>query len=357
MKIAFVFGTRPEILKLSPLIKESINIGLETVIIHTNQHYSYELDEIFFEELDLPNPHYNLKVGSSDHNIQLSKMLVALDPIYKSEKPDFVFVQGDTNSTLAGALAAVKMGIKIAHVEAGLRSYDREMPEEINRILTDNISDYLFAVTEVQEKILESEGIDKSKVFCVGNTIVDTLFDRSPEAAKHIEALSKFQLQKNNYFLLTMHRPSNVDDSKKLVEILDNLNEISIKYDKPFLWPIHPRTKAKIEFEKIKVPESIILSEPLGYLDFLSLIINSNMIFTDSGGIQEEACILQKPCLTLRNNTERPETIEVGANYLVGNSLELMIGAIEKFKTKSLSWNNPFGQNNVSKRILDSILQ
>lgn len=357
MKIAFVFGTRPEILKLSPLIKESISRGLDPLIIHTNQHYSYELDEIFFKELELPSPKYNLKVGSSDHNIQLADMLTALDPIYKKEKPNLVIVQGDTNSTLAGALAAVKMGIKIAHVEAGLRSYDKEMPEEVNRILTDNISDYLFAVTDVQKLILENEGIDSSKIFCVGNTIVDTLMDRRETAKIHTKALEKFSLKLDEYYLLTMHRPSNVDDSKQLMNILITLNEVALRHDKIFLWPIHPRTKSKIQRENIDIPASIKICDPLGYIDFLSLIVNSNMIFTDSGGIQEEACILQKPCITLRENTERPETIHVGSNFLVGSNKTLIMNAIDSFSQASKEWPNPFGNEGISKEILDILTQ
>lgn len=353
MSIAFVFGTRPEILKVAPVIKEAEARGVKTILIHTNQHYSYELDQIFFEELDLRTPDFNLGVGSLDHNLQLADMLIKLDQVFKKEKIQTVIVQGDTNSTLAGALAASKLQIQIAHVEAGLRSYDKEMPEEINRIITDSVADYLFPVTKVQESILLSEGKSINSIFVTGNTIVDTLFDRLNYAKNNISVLERVKVTKNNYILLTMHRPSNVDQRDSLVSLLKTLQEVSSQKELIIIWPIHPRTKSKIEQEKISIPSGIKLLDPLGYIDFMSLMINSKYIFTDSGGIQEEACILQKPCLTLRSNTERPETIDVGANKLVGNSLHKINEALSYFDSVDFDWENPFGDGNSSKLIMD----
>lgn len=355
MKIAFIFGTRPEILKVAPIIKEAEKRNIENIIIHTNQHYSYEMDEIFFEELDLRNPDYNLKVGSANHNQQTARMLIELDKVLTQEMPDYVIVQGDTNSTLSGALAASKMGIKVAHVEAGLRSYDREMPEEINRIITDSISDRLFPVTKIQESILLAEGISAEKVQITGNTIVDTLKDRADTARENKGILQKLGLEAGNYFLVTMHRPSNVDNTETLVKMMENLAKLGRVEDKSLVWPIHPRTKSKISNEKINVPTEIKICDPLGYIDFLSLIINSELILTDSGGIQEEACILHKPCLTLRENTERPETVDVGANLIVGASYDKMLDGLRHFKARSLDWKNPFGDGTASAKILDSL--
>ena len=355
MKIAFILGTRPEILKLAPLIKESIRRNIQTVLIHTNQHYSFEMDEIFFKELKLKKPDYNLKIGSCDHNLQIGKMLIALDATLKEEKPDVLVVQGDTNSTLAGALAASKLGIKIAHVEAGLRSYDRNMPEEINRIITDSISDFLFPVTKVQEEILSKEGINRNKIFTVGNTIVDTLIEMIQSCDESQSILLKNQISSNEYFLLTIHRPSNVDEDIPLLKIINNLEKISHTWNKKILWPIHPRTKKKIEELNLKLSDSFILTSPVGYVDFLTLMKNSFMILTDSGGIQEEACIIRKPCITLRENTERPETVSVGANILVGDSLEKLLKAIQKMQTFDPSYTPPFGDGTTSIKIMDII--
>lgn len=356
-KIAFIFGTRPEILKVYPLIKEAEARGVPHVLIHTNQHYSREMDKIFFEELGIRAPEYNLNVGSGSHNSQTAKMLLGLDEVLTKEKPSIIVVQGDTNSTLAGALAGSKLGIKVAHVEAGLRSYDREMPEEVNRIITDSISDYLFPVTEVQKKILLSEGINEDKVLVSGNTIVDTLILQRERAQENKTILKRFNLSEDNYFLLTMHRPSNVDDSETLKRILNTLNEIAEERNTQILWPIHPRTKQKIEQEGIDLPKQIKTCEPLGYKDFLSLIIHSHLILTDSGGIQEEACILMKPCVTLRKNTERPETVSVGANKLAFGSKEKIKEAVEYFDSCDKSWTNPFGDGKAAEKIMEALLK
>ena len=356
MSIAFVFGTRPEILKVYPLIKEAEENNIKTIIIHTNQHYSHEMDQVFFEELKLRTPDYNLEVGSAPHNIQLSKMLLKLDTIFTDCNPDCVIVQGDTNSTLAGAIAANKRGIKVAHVEAGLRSYDRNMPEEINRIITDSISDYLFPVTKVQENILVKENISKEKIFTVGNTIVDTLHSKIRDTKTNLHFLETLDLKASKFSLLTMHRPSNVDNTETLMSLAKSLDIIAKSNDFKFIWPIHPRTEAKIKNEKLVLPDTIQLTSPKGYLDFLTLMSEAKFIFTDSGGIQEEACIIKKPCLTLRFNTERPETIEVGANKLVDHNIDKMQEAIDYFNSlDSFNWSNPFGDGNTSQKIINII--
>ncbi len=356
MKVGFVFGTRPEILKVYPLVVEAKKRKIDYFVVHTNQHYSHEMDQIFFEELDMDEPNYNLGIGSGSHNLQLAKMLSGIDEILNIEEPTHIIVQGDTNSTLAGALAACKTKAKVCHIEAGLRSYDKDMPEEQNRIITDNISDYLFPVTKIQEEILLSEGIDKDKVHTVGNTIVDTLKLRSLSAKDNKTILKQYNVKENGYLLLTMHRPSNVDDANHLNQQIDNLESFSKEKELKVVWPIHPRAKKNLEIFNITLSEKFILTEPLGYNDFLSLILNSKVIITDSGGIQEEACILKKPCITIRENTERPETVEVGANYLVGRDLNKIQEAYTSLLSFNFDYKNPFGDGRSSEQIFN-ILQ
>lgn len=354
MKIAIILGTRPEIIKMSPIIRECINQNIDHFIIHSNQHYSENMDAIFFKELELEAPKYNLNVGSGLHGEMTSKILTGVENILLEEKPDWVLVQGDTNTVLAGALAASKLQIKVGHVEAGLRSYDRSMPEEINRIVTDHISNALFCPTQKQADIVISEGIEKEKIIITGNTIVDAVYQNIELLKNHPEF---DHYQKENYFLLTSHRPSNVDDKDNLSELLNAVTEVSIKHNYPVYFPIHPRTKKQIEIFDIKINENQIkLMEPVGYLEMLALEKNAKLIFTDSGGIQEEACILQTPSLTLRENTERPETVEVGASLLVGHNKELVISSSEKMLLKDRTWPNPFGNGNSGKNILKILI-
>ncbi len=354
MKIGIIIGTRPEIIKMAPIIRECQNRKIPFFIIHSNQHYSADMDSVFFEELKLPTPNYNLHVGSGLHSNQTGNILIKMEPILEDEKPNIVLVQGDTNTVLAGALAASKLNIKVGHIEAGLRSYDRTMPEETNRILTDHMSEYLFSVSKTQSDILKHEGIAQNKVHQVGNTISDSLFQHIPLAEESSDVLSKLKIKPNNYILVTAHRASNVDIHSHLEELVNTINSISSKYNKTIVWPIHPRTKKKVEEHHVELNDSIILTPPLGYLDFIKLQKNASVIMTDSGGIQEEACILNIPCITLRENTERPETIDVGANVLVGRNKEKTIQAVDRWLSQQeCNWINPFGDGTVSKTIID----
>ena len=354
MKIGIIVGTRPEIIKMAPVMRECENRNIPYFIIHSNQHYSEEMDSIFFKELELPTPHYNLGVGSGLHSNQTGNILIKMEPILVEEKPDIVLVQGDTNTVLAGALAASKLNIKVGHFEAGLRSYDRMMPEETNRILTDHMSDFLFAVGPNQEKILKHESIDNSKIHTVGNTVSDSLFQHLEIAGEKSNILSDMGVESGNYFLVTAHRASNVDIPAHLAELLGLFDKLHAKYSQPIVWPIHPRTKAKLAEFNLAVPEYLKLSPPIGYLDFIQLQKNAQLILTDSGGIQEEACLLGVPCITLRENTERPESIEVGANVLVGRDADKALTAADKWlSANDFSWENPFGDGHVAERIID----
>jgi len=331
IKIASIVGARPNFIKLAPVssaIEEhnkNSNNKIKEVIIHTAQHYDDNISKIFFKELNIPKPHYNLGVGSGPHGWQTGEMLKRIEKVLIKEKPDILLAYGDTNSTLAGALAAVKLYIPVAHVEAGLRSFDREMPEEINRILTDAISDYLFITEESANKNLRREGILKEKIFFVGNVMIDTLKKFKIKSEK-LKTSEKLGLKKHEYALLTMHRPSNVDDKDSFKRILNALREISKRIHVYF--PAHPRTKKQIELFDLQnylADSNIMLAEPVGYLDFLNLMINSKFVLTDSGGIQEETTVLNIPCLTLRKNTERPVTVTQGTNTIVDNDTDKII--------------------------------
>jgi UDP-N-acetylglucosamine 2-epimerase (non-hydrolysing) len=357
MKIGIIVGTRPEIIKMAPVIRECQQRGIAYFIIHSNQHYSVEMDSIFFKELALPAPDYNLGVGSGLHSNQTGNILIKMEPILLDEKPDVVLVQGDTNTVLAGALAASKLDIKVGHIEAGLRSYDRTMPEETNRILTDHMSEYLFAVGKNQQAILAKEGIAKNKIFTVGNTVSDSLFQHLALAENTSNILTEVGVQAGKYFLVTAHRASNVDIKSSLLELLAIFDKLHEKYSQTIVWPIHPRTQAKLKEFSIEVPNYLKLLPPIGYLDFIQLQKKAQLILTDSGGIQEEACLLGVPCITLRENTERPESIEVGANVLVGRDADKALMAADKWlSANDFSWENPFGDGHVAQAIIDVVM-
>ena len=358
MKIGIIVGTRPEIIKMAPVIRECQKRAIPYFIIHSNQHYSEEMDSIFFKELELPAPHYNLGVGSGLHSNQTGNILIEMEPILIQEKPDVVLVQGDTNTVLSGALAASKLDIKVGHIEAGLRSYDRTMPEETNRIMTDHISDFLFAVGPNQHAILAKEGIDLDKIFTVGNTVSDSLFQHLDISASTSTILTDLDVESGKFFLVTAHRASNVDVMANLLELLALFDKLHAKYSQTIVWPIHPRTQAKLKEFAIELPDYLKLIPPIGYLDFIQLQKHAQLILTDSGGIQEEACLLGVPCITLRENTERPESIEVGANVLVGRDADKAVAAADKWLSTSngnFSWKNPFGDGHVAELILDII--
>ncbi len=357
-KVCFVVGTRPEFIKMSPLFFECRRKKIPFFILHTGQHYSGNLDEIFFKELGLPAPKYNLKIGSGTHAETTGKALIGIEAVLKKEKPAIVFVEGDTDSVLAGALAAVKSKIKVGHIEAGLRSYFREMPEETNRILVDHCSDFLFAPTRNSASILFKEGIGKNKVLVTGNTIVDALKRNKKLANEKSGILARLDLRKGRYFLATAHREENVDDRARLKGILQGLSLVGKKFDSPVIFSVHPRTKKKIkDFHLSQFASGITFIEPVGYLDFIELESNAKLILTDSGGVQEEACILRIPCLTLRDNTERPETVSVGANKLVGADADKILKGAGVMLNKKRDWQNPFGTGTAAQKIITFCLK
>ncbi|EDY36152.1 UDP-N-acetylglucosamine 2-epimerase [Aciduliprofundum boonei T469] len=329
MLISIILGTRPEIIKMSPVIRELEKRKIDYFVIHTGQHYSYNMDRIFFKDLDLPEPDYKLDVGERyhTHGSQTGEMIKGIEKILMKEKPDVVLVEGDTNSVLAGGLAAVKLHISVGHVEAGLRSFDRNMPEEINRVLVDHISDYLFAPTEVARKNLLNEGIDEEKIYVTGNTIVDAVYQNLEIAKRKSRILDKLNLKSKEYVLITFHRQENVDNPARLKNLVNMLNML----DFPAIFPMHPRTRKRIDEFGYRIKnEKVRVIEPLGYLDFLLLLANSKVVLTDSGGIQEESNILHVPCLTLRDNTERPETVDAGSNIVVGVNSEKVIKTLHQ---------------------------
>lgn len=352
MKVGVIVGTRPEIIKMAPIIKELEKRGADFFIVHTGQHYSYNMDEVFFKQLELPQANFKLEVGSGSHAEQTAKVLTGVEEILKHEKPDIVLVEGDTNSVLASALAASKMHIKVGHVEAGLRSGDKQMPEEINRILTDHCSDYLFAPTEISKTNLMCESIDEVKIFITGNTIVDAL-KQNLEIAKHeANVLQQLNLNPKNYCLVTLHRQENVDNRKRFTSILEGLGRVSLEINVPVVYPIHPRAR-KMMTEFNLNPANLQMIEPQDYFSFIQLESNARLVLTDSGGIQEETCILRIPCVTLRDNTERPETITVGANVLAGSTANEIVNCSHKMIDVATDWFNPFGEGNSAERIVD----
>jgi UDP-N-acetylglucosamine 2-epimerase (non-hydrolysing) len=325
LKIMHVVGARPNFIKIAPLVAEiKKHPQMEQILVHTGQHYDEGMSQAFFKDLGLPFPDIQLNVGSGSHAIQTAKIMERFEPVLLKQRPDLLIVVGDVNSTIACGLTAVKLGIPVAHVEAGLRSFDRTMPEEINRILTDAISDYLFTTEQSANENLLREGIPKEKVFFVGNVMIDTLL-KHQELSRSSPILSVLNLQPKAYAVLTLHRPSNVDHKGTFQKILKALFEIAQKT--PIIFPCHPRTKKKIQFFGLEdyftsyplpLPRDILLIDPLGYLDFLRLVSEARFVLTDSGGIQEETTALGIPCLTLRENTERPVTVTQGTNVVVG---------------------------------------
>lgn len=359
MNIAIVVGTRPEIIKMSPIIREceirkktSSESDFSYFILHTGQHYTYSMDKVFFNQLNLPDIDYNLDVGSLSHGIQTGKILEGAENIFLKENPDVVLVQGDTNTVLGGALAASKLHMKVGHVEAGLRSFDRRMPEEINRVITDHIADFCFVPTSIAKKNLEDEGISVEKIFITGNTIVDAVYQHIEIAAQKDSILNHLGLKSNEFFLITSHRQENVDNKKRFKDILESLSELNRVYDLPVVYPIHPRAKKMMNEFDLQF-DGITLIDPVGFFDFLQLEQHAKLILTDSGGVQEETCIIGKPCVTLRENTERPETIEVGANMLAGTNPDSIMKHVDFMMNNTNVWRNPFGDGTSGKQILD----
>jgi len=333
LKIMNIVGARPNFMKIAPLMAEYKKYDTITpILVHTGQHYDQKMSELFFEELGIPKPDINLGIGSGSHAVQTAEIMKAIEPVLLVQKPDVMLVVGDVNSTIACGLVAVKLSIKLVHVEAGLRSFDRTMPEEINRILTDSISDLLFCTEQSGVDNLLREGISANKIHLVGHVMIDTLLNnlKKAESSTIIKDLqNQGVLNSGSFAVLTLHRPSNVDDPAVFSRILDGLEVI--QKDIPILFPIHPRTRKNLATGnlagRVQSMTNLHMMDPIGYLDFLKLLSKSSLVLTDSGGIQEETTVLKIPCLTLRNNTERPVTVEIGTNQLVGNDPEKMIAA------------------------------
>ncbi len=348
MLLAIVFGTRPEIIKLAPVIEGLRNEGIEHYIIHTGQHYDYLLSDVFIKELGIPEPNKNIGIGSGTQAEQVAKAIVKLEKEFEKIEPSIVIVQGDTNTTLAAALAAVKLEVPVAHVEAGLRSFDWSMPEEINRILVDHCSCLLFAPSKIAAENLLVEGIPKQRIFVTGNTIVDSL-KKNLHLIKD-SVLRDFGLEKKGYALLTLHRKENVDNPQRLKKLVGNI----LKLKDRILFPIHPRTKKRLKQLELldKLAEKVEIIEPLGYIEFLSLLKNAKYVLTDSGGVQEESFILGVPCITLRYNTERPETVEAKANFLVGDNEHLLIESVKIAKGTRVKYNGVYGYGDAGRKIV-----
>ena len=357
MKLLIVYGTRPEFIKLSEIIRlAELDLGIDPFYVHTGQHYSYNMNKQFLDELNFPKTDINLEIGSGSQAYQVGMGLIKLEKLFLKEQPDVVMAEGDTNTVLSAALASIKIHIPFAHVEAGIRSFDRNMPEEINRVLTDQISEYCFAPTKIAVKNLKKEGID-NKVYLTGNTIVEAV-QRNLKFAEKSNILGKLNLNGEQYIVLTAHRAENVDNKERVLGIIKALEQIK----EPIIYPIHPRTLKRLKefdlIERVENVKNLRLIETLGYFDFLKLCAYSKLIITDSGGIQEECTIYRKPVLVIRDNTERPEILEKfgwltgcdpkkitkGYNYIVEN-----YGELEK-KLKNLV--SPFGDGQASKRII-----
>ena len=330
LNIVSIVGARPQFIKLAPLSKVLREEGFKETIVHTGQHYDDNMSDIFFKELEISEPDYNLGIGSGSHGEQTGKMLIAIEEVLMKRKPDLVIVYGDTNSTLAGALASSKLHIKLAHVEAGLRSFNKMMPEEINRIVTDHLSDILFCPTETAVKNLEKEGITKG-VYLVGDIMFDALMYFSRMSEEKSKILQNLKLNPKEYYLLTIHRAENTDNYDRLKNILLAIAQFRRKA----VFPIHPRTRSRIKefnLDKYLDNENILLIDPVGYLDMISLEKNAFAIFTDSGGVQKEAFWLRVPCITLRDETEWIETVKYGWNTLVGANIEKILEAERNIK-------------------------
>jgi UDP-N-acetylglucosamine 2-epimerase (non-hydrolysing) len=339
IKVICVCGARPNFMKIAPIMRAFADSGrIDALLVHTGQHYDKKMSHLFFDELNIPKPDINLGIGSGSHAVQTADVMKAFEPVVQDFAPNYVLVVGDVNSTIACGLVAVKLGVKLIHVEAGLRSFDRKMPEEINRVLTDSISDLLFVTEQSGYDNLINEGVDKSRIHFVGNVMIDTLLANRDKAEKST-ILEDWGLEPKKYATITLHRPSNVDDMANLAKIIAAFEVI--EKDLKLVFPIHPRTRKNIEGtelgSRVSAMKNMMLIEPVGYLDFLKLNANCALVMTDSGGIQEETTILGVPCLTLRENTERPVTITEGTNRLVHIETEDILKNYNELKAKDFS--------------------
>ena len=351
MKILSVVGARPNFMKMAPVVDEILRRGLPHLFVHTGQHYDGNMSRVFFDELGMPKPDVDLGIGSDTQARQTGRIMMAFEEVCRSQKPDVILVGGDVNSTAAVALVAAKEGVPLGHVESGLRSFDRSMPEEINRIVTDHLSTFLFTTEESANANLAREGIAPEKVHLVGNCMVDTLL-KHVEAAVRREPWTALGFGPGGYALLTLHRPSNVDSAESLATIMDSVRAVSERI--PVLFPVHPRTRARLAEGAIDAGPNVRLCEPLPYLAFLGLMARARFVLTDSGGIQEETTALGVPCLTLRRNTERPVTVSHGTNRLAATPGEILAGADEILAGRWRSGERvPLWDGRASERIVD----
>ncbi|MDM5315056.1 UDP-N-acetylglucosamine 2-epimerase (non-hydrolyzing) [Fictibacillus sp. b24] len=351
MKVLTVLGARPQFIKAAP-VSRALRKSHTEIIVHTGQHYDANMSDIFFEELHIPKPDYHLGVGSGNHGKQTGQMLADIEAIILDEKPDYLLVYGDTNSTLAGSLAAAKLHIPVIHIEAGLRSFNKKMPEEINRIMTDHVSEFLFCPTDTAVKNLHDENITNN-VINVGDVMYDAVEYNRKLAADKSEILQKHDLKSKEFLLITVHRAENTDNLENITNILKAFSEIEDQK----VWPIHPRTKHKLEsmgFDLASIPNLLVI-EPVGYLDMLTLENHAKKILTDSGGVQKEAYFMQVPCVTLREQTEWVETLESEANILVGTDVEAILEATRK--EVNPTYKEVFGDAKASEKIVQAIQQ
>lgn len=360
-KTCVIVGTRPGIIKMSPLIDQLDKRDVEYFVIHAGQHYSDNLSDRMFKDLRLPTPEYHLEEVEEAyyHGEQTAAMLTGIERALLEERPQNVLVCGDANFNLAGALAARKLRLDLGHVEAGLRSGDWRMPEEHNRVIIDHISDYLFVPTKTAERNAIEDNV-QGEIAVVGNTIVDAVYRNRQIAAEGTDILERFGVVDGEYIVLTAHREENVDDVETLGEIVEIIEQIDERTVYDVIYPIHPRTVDRLEKfrlqERLSAIKSLTITDPMGYLEFLSLVERAAMIVTDSGGIQEEACILGVPCITIRENTERPETVEVGANVVAGTNPQTVLDMVADAEDNDGNWENPFGDGNAAERIIDVVL-
>jgi len=365
MRVLHVAGARPNFMKVAPVLRALEERGVENVLVHTGQHYDASMSAAFFDDLGLPEPDVHLEVGSGSHAEQTARVMERIEPVLVERHPDLVMVVGDVNSTLAAAIVAAKLWIPVAHVEAGLRSFDRTMPEEINRVLTDQISEILFTTSPEAEENLRREGVAVERVHFVGNPMIDSL-ERHLDRARESKALQTLGVSPGEYALVTLHRPSNVDDPETLKGILEALGNVAARV--PVIFPAHPRTvKVMREHALDSLVDlsggpatrgSVTCTEPIGYVDFLALMADAKLVLTDSGGIQEETTILGVPCLTLRANTERPITISMGTNRLIGSDPESIARAAEEAldAPPRVGTRPPLWDGKAGERIADAVL-
>jgi len=347
MKVVSIVGARPQFIKASPLSRE-LRLRHHEILVHTGQHYDRDMSDVFFEELGMPVPDYHLGIGSGPHGAQTGAMLAAIETVLQKESPDAVIVYGDTNSTLAGALAAAKLHLPVAHVEAGLRSFNRRMPEEINRVVTDHLSAWLLAPSEVSRQQLAQEGIVQG-VHVVGDIMVDALHLHGPRAAERSEALARHQLRAGAYYLATVHRAENTDEGGNLRQIFDALGAL----DRPVILPLHPRTEKRMAELGVAIGANVQVLAPQGYLDMLALQRGAACVLTDSGGIQKEAYYLRVPCVTLRTETEWVETVATGWNTLVGTDPERILAAVARRPAPGTPHPDLYGDGMTAGRIVE----